>query len=267
MHKLAIAAAVVAASLVLGAAASPPGQSATRGAAGTLTLRGSLQVVSNLLDCPVPDTTAGICAARTGTGFVPGLGRVSEGYAFLGDIDIPACGVGRGRTFAYPVSFVVGGKGEIHFALAEGAGCVSNEAVRVQSQAFTVTGGTGMYAGASGSGTVERKLGANTGNGRIGTETWVGTLVAPGVDVFDITAPTLNGAVNKTVPAPRGAKTMRVRFTVTAQDAVDGARPVLCKPRSASRFKVGKTTVTCTAVDSSGNVGAKRFTVTVRAMQ
>jgi len=264
MHKLAIAAPVVAASLVLGATATPSGESATGGAAGTLVLRGSLQVVSNLLDCPVPDTTAGVCAARTGTGFVSGLGRVSEAYAFLGDIDIPACGVGRGRTFAYPVSFVVAGKGEIHFALAEGAVCVSNEAMRAQSQAFTVTGGTGVYAGASGSGTVERTLGGNTGAGRTGTETWVGTLVAPGVDVFDITAPTLKGAVSKTVRAARGANTMRVRFAVIAQDAVDGARPVVCNPRSGTRFKLGKTTVRCSAVDTSGNVAGARFVVTVR---
>ena len=267
MHKLAIAVAVVAGSLVLGATATPSGQGAPARASGTLQLRGTLQVVSNLLECPIPDTTAGICAARTGTGLLSGVGRVTEKYAFLGDIDIPACGVGRGKTFAYPVSLVVFGKGEIHFALAEGATCVSNEAVRVQSQSFTVTGGTGIYAGASGNGTVARTLGAGTEIGRLGTETWIGTLVAPAVDVFDVTVPTLNGAVSKTVRAPRGAKTMRVRFTVTAQDAVDGPRLVRCKPTSASRFKVGKTTVTCTAADTSGNVGAVRFTVTVRAMQ
>jgi len=267
MHKLAIAVAVVAASLVLGATAAPPGQGAPVRASGTLQLRGTLQVVSNLLECPVPDTTAGICAARTGAGLLPGLGRVTEKYAFLGDIDIPACGPGRGKTFAYPVSLVVVGKGELQLALAEGATCVSNEAVRVQSQSFTVTGGTGIYAGASGSGTVARTLGGATEIGRLGTETWSGTLVAPGVDVFDITAPTLIGAVSKTVRAPRGAKTVRVRFTVTAQDAVDGPRPVLCKPTSAGRFKVGRTTVTCRAADTSGNVGAVRFTVTVRARQ
>jgi hypothetical protein len=93
----------------------------------------------------------------------------------------------------------------------------------------------------------------------------MGTLVAPGVDVFDITVPTLNGAVNKTVRAPRGAKTMRVRFTVTAQDAVDGALPAVCKPRPGSRFKLGKTPVACVANDKSGNTSTARFTITVRA--
>jgi hypothetical protein len=163
---------------------------------------------------------------------------------------------------------VVLGKGTIHFALAEGEKCVPNEGIRVQSQAFTVTGGTGIYAGASGSGTVERVLHGATASGlRRTTQTWIGALIAPGVDVFDTTAPTLKGAANRTVRAPRGATTARVRYTVTAQDEVDGARPVQCKPTSGSRFKVGKTTVTCTAADTSGNASAKRFTVTVRALQ
>jgi hypothetical protein len=237
---------------------------ATVRASGTLELRGTLRLVSNQSSCPLPNTTAGVCAARTGTGLVSGLGSVSEAYAFLADIDLPACGVGSGKTQAYPVSLVVAGKGEIHASLAEGATCVGNERVRIQAQRFTITGGTGAYAGASGSGTVERTLGADTAIGRIGTETWTGTLVASQVD-FDVTRPTLTGAANKTVRAPEGAKAARVRFTVVARDAVDGARPVTCKPRSGSPFKVGRTQVTCTARDTSGNAASARFTVTVRA--
>jgi hypothetical protein len=245
--------------------AAGAGDGARLRATATLELRGSLRLVSNQLDCPLPTTTAGVCAGRNGTGLVPGLGRVSEAYAFLADLDLPPCAVGRGRTLAYPVTFVVAGKGQIQFALAEGATCVGQEAVRTQSQAFTVTGGTGIYAGASGSGTVERALGSVRASGeRVGTETWRGTLVAPQVE-FDIARPTLAGAVGRTVRAARGATTARVRFTVTARDAVDGVRPVACKPRSGSRFRIGKTRVTCTATDTSGNTAAARFTVTVRA--
>jgi len=220
--------------------------------------------VSDQLNCPLPTTTAGVCARRTGKGLISGLGSVSESYAFLADLDLPPCEVGTGRTRAYAVSFVVAAKGEIHFALAEGATCVRQEAVRTQTQAFTITGGTGIYEGASGSGTVERILGSITTIGRVGPVTWRGRLVAPGA-VFDITRPTLSGASNRTVRAPRGAKTARVRFAVTADDAVDGARPVTCRPRSGSRFPLGKTRVTCTAADTSGNTAAARFFVTVRA--
>jgi hypothetical protein len=251
--------------LLVAAGAAARGVAQGNGATGTLGLRGTLRLVSNQLDCPLPTTTAGVCAGRSGRGLVPGLGSVSEAYAFLADLDLPPCAVGSGRTLSYPVTFVVAGKGQIDFALAEGATCVRQEAVRTQSQAFTVTGGTGIYAGASGSGTVERTLGASMASGeRVGTETWAGTLVAPAVE-FDTVRPTLAGAVGRTVRAARGAATARVRFAVTARDAVDGARPVACKPRSGSRFRLGKTRVTCTATDTSGNAAAARFTVTVRA--
>ena len=71
------------------------------------------------------------------------------------------------------------GKGEIHFAIAGAAQCVSQEAVRTQGQTFTVTGGTGIYAGASGSGTVERKLGTATDTGRSAWPEWNSTPLRP----------------------------------------------------------------------------------------
>ena len=86
----------------------------------------------------------------------------------------------------------------------------------------------------------------------------------PGFE-FDTTPPTLTGAMNKTVRARKRAKIARVTFRVTAQDDRDGARPVSCVPRSASRFRIGKTRVQCSAVDTSGNSATARFTVTVRA--
>ena len=107
-------------------------------------------------------------------------------------------------------------------------------------------------------------LGGPTPTGRSGTETWTGTLEVPGLE-FDVTRPTLSGAVNKTVRAPRRAERVRVRFTVTAKDAVDGSVPGRCRPRSGNRFKLGKTRVTCAATDKSGNTATAKFIVTVRA--
>ena len=54
---------------------------------------------------------------------------------------------------------------------------------------FSITGGTGIYAGASGSGTVERILSGLTPSGRRGTETWTGTLAVPGGDPLPIRRP------------------------------------------------------------------------------
>lgn len=90
--------------------------------------------------------------------------------------------------------------------------------------------------------------------------------VAGAIDVpaADTTPPTLSGAKNKSVRATRGAKRLRVRYTVRAQDAIDGSVPVTCTPRSGSFFKLGRTKVECSATDSSGNAAKARFTVTVK---
>jgi hypothetical protein len=192
------------------------------------------------------------------------LESVSESYTWLADLERPPCSAGSGRALEYPVRFVVASKGEIEFALAEGTECVQQGGVRTQTQASTVTGGTGIYQGASGSGTVERVLGGPTATGaRRGRETWTGTFNVPGLE-FDITPPTVSGAVAKTVRAPRGARDVRVVYVVTARDAVDGPVPVTCRPRSGSRFRIGRTVVTCSATDSSGNTRTARFAITVK---
>ncbi len=181
---------------------------------------------------------------------------------FLANVGPPSCSAGFGRALAYAVRLVVAAKGEIHLSLAEGAQCVDQDAVRTQTQAFTITGGTGIYAGASGNGMAERTLGGETATGRVGRETWTGTLSVQGVE-FDLTAPTITGAVGKTVRAARSARSVRVAYSVSAQDDVDGSLPVSCRPRSRSPFPIGRTVVRCTATDTSGNTRATRFTITV----
>jgi hypothetical protein len=56
-----------------------------------------------------------------------------------------------------------------------------------------------------------------------------------------------------------------VRYSVRAVDAVDGAVKISCRPPSGSRFRVGTTTVTCTAQDRSGNRASGDFEVRVSA--
>ena len=259
-----VALVTLAAAIFVGTSAAVP---ATSGATsvGTLNLHGRLALNSHLTACPPGTAGFTMCGARTGKGLVPGLGTVTESYTFLFSEGPPTCpDTGSGKALAYPDRLVVADKGEIDVSFAEGADCLDIEAVRTQTQSFVITGGTGIYAGASGSGTAERVLGGATPTGRSGTETWTGTLEVPGLE-FDVTRPTLSGAVNKTVRAPRRAKRVRVRFTVTAKDAVDGSVPGRCRPRSGNRFKLGKTRVTCAATDKSGNTATAKFIVTVRA--
>lgn len=54
-----------------------------------------------------------------------------------------------------------------------------------------------------------------------------------------------------------------VTYAATAFDAVDGDIAPVCAPASGALFKLGKTTVTCTAVDAHGNVATGSFDVTV----
>lgn len=56
----------------------------------------------------------------------------------------------------------------------------------------------------------------------------------------------------------------RVRYTVKATDAVDASVTAACKPRSGSLFKVGHTTVKCSATESSANTATAKFAITVK---
>jgi hypothetical protein len=230
-------------------------------AAGTLNLQESLRLLaSDPVACPPeapPNPTE--CRARTGTGSVRGLGTVSATYIWAYRIGPPTCTPDLAKPLATTGRLTVQGKGEIRFSLADGARCVPQEPVRNEPQDFTITGGTGAFEGASGSGVLTRTVTAGAGS-----ERWTGTLVAPAVE-FDLTPPTFSGAKSKTVRAPKGAKRVRVIYKVTTNDAVDGRVAATCAPRSGGRFRIGRTIVRCSAADSSANAGRASFSVTVKA--
>jgi hypothetical protein len=176
--------------------------------------------------------------------------------------DFTRCGPGDVVILGYTTSLSVVGKGEISVSVADAPCLLADLDALNATGSFTVTGGTGTYAGASGSGRIERAAGFQSG-GATGTDTWTGTLIVPGLE-FDLTSPVMSGAANKSAKAKRGARNARVTYHVTAQDDRDGTLPVACTPASGSRFKVGKTRVTCEAVDSSANKTNSSFTVTVK---
>jgi HYR domain-containing protein len=119
-----------------------------------------------------------------------------------------------------------------------------------------VTGGAGAYAGATGSGTI-RFRSHTEGSPRTISIAFTGSLDVPGL-TFDTTAPVFSGVKNRVVKTTsrRGA---RVRFSIRATDAADGPLPVACTPKSGARFRVGKTRVSCSAVDGSGNEAKTSF--------
>ena len=237
-------------------AAQSTGNASRAAVAGSLDFQGLIRVTSvALTSCP---TTALGCRERKGTSGIPGLGAITESYVWSYGAGSPPCAADLVKPLATTGRLVVAGKGELRFTMAEGTKCVDVDPVRDEPQTFTITGGTGVYEGASGSGTVTRSL-----EGGVGSETWAGRLVAPGVD-FDVTPPTLSGATSKTARAPKGAKSVRVTYKVSASDTTDGQIPVACVPRSGSRFPLGRTIVKCSATDSSANTTNASFRITVQ---
>jgi hypothetical protein len=81
--------------------------------------------------------------------------------------------------------------------------------------------------------------------------------------VVDTTPPalTLPGTITAEATGPGGAA---VTFTVSANDLVDGSRPVTCDHASGSTFPLGSTTVQCTATDTHNNTAHGSFTVLVQ---
>ena len=198
-------------------------------------LRGTVPFVSNPTACPAGTPEVVVCHGRTGTGLIPGLGRVTETYVFMADptpCPNTAGTIEAATILAYDARLSVEGKGILNLSLAGIPQCIPAAGVPGASpQAFTVTSGTGIYAGASGSGTLTRIAGPPGLNVK-GADTWTGTISVPGVVQFDLTAPTISGAMAKAVRVPRKAKQVRVTYQLTATDDVDGAVPVSCRPPS-----------------------------------
>jgi hypothetical protein len=223
---------------------------------GTLHLASGLAITWHKTACPTGTPSTGLCFAVQGQGVVPGLGQATELYTYVAD-DAYTPG---STTVHFTAAIKIADKGEIdasgvvqeHFC-----GC---EALATRF-AFTVSGGTGAYAGAQGSGSViDDRWGTGKGAGK---DTWSGTLMVPGY-TFDTQRPTIKGALPKVVKAPAAAKLVRVTYKVTARDPDEGSLPTICKPRSGSRFKLGPTTVRCTATDANGNTAKASFQVRVK---
>jgi hypothetical protein len=123
---------------------------------------------------------------------------------------------------------------------------------------WVVTGGTGVYEGATGSGT--QNVRPEDDGDEVNTH-YVGSVSVPGVE-FDKTAPVLQGVPRRLMV--RSARPAIVKYRPpTAVDAVDGAVAVTCLPRSGARFRIGPTVVRCAATDSSANERAATFVVAV----
>ena len=248
---------------------------AARRATGSLNLHGFFSVGAHVQTCPPngpPEQHD--CYVFQGSGTIRGLGRVTDqhGLMTVGAVDGP--GPACAHVIFGPIALTVAGKGQIDASVTVDPACNG------VPTGFVITGGTGDFTGASGSGTFvpgivqagkwfdlggdDQDPDADDILGEWHTDTWTGSLTAGGY-TFDLTPPAIGGAHSKAVIAPRGAKHVRVHFAVKAKDAVDGSVPVSCKPRSGSLFRIGRTSVKCSASDSSANTAHSHLTITVRS--
>jgi HYR domain len=235
---------------------------ASGSAAGTLTLTMQVVIADDFRICP-PGTPAAAtgCFSRKGAADVRGLGRVEESWDPVVDETGAGCGPASLRFFPSTARFTVSGKGAIDVQVKGACLPFTPPSPVVGTETYTVTGGSGKFAGASGAGTLKQ---LSNGPGEPGHDAWSGTLVVPGFE-FDLAPPTITGAADIRVRAPRKAQRIRVRYHVSARDDVDGPVPVACKPKSGSFFRVGRRTIVrCSAEDTSANTQTAQFAITVR---
>jgi hypothetical protein len=230
--------------------------SASRGrAAGTLQLPDTfLKGSYDGTDCPQGTPDGDLCWAINTKGVVRGLGAVTASGVLVVSGPHTDCEVWQSTP-----TLTVAGKGTIVLSVKTPSGTCFNGAGGPVNAGlvFTVTGGTGAFAGASGSGTED-----TSGVGQLqASDSLSGTIDAPAT-TFDLTPPVITG-VSRVVHVAKGKKSIRVRYAVSAKDAVDGSMPATCTPASGTTFKIGRTRVTCTATDSSANTATAGFTITV----
>lgn len=229
---------------------------------GTLAVSGTFTSAFHGVNCPAGSPATTNCYQEVGIGgdAIAGLGNVKATYSLIQDDFGSACGHVHAR-----IPVVVAGKGEIDLE-TKTTGCIKPESPDVfPTSTVTVSGGTGVYAGASGSGTLEYRNVEQGGVTGRSTITWTGTVNVAGL-AFDVTAPRITGATSRVVKT-RLAKGVRVRYSVKATDATDGTVAAACLPKSGSLFHVGRTTVTCNPTDSSGNSVTARFIITVKRVR
>ena len=217
---------------------------ATPAETGKLTFHSELAWRGHRVDCPAGTPASVVCRQHEGSGVIPGLGAVTERYLFLNQTGTAEC-PGNYRVLALSIQFIVGTKGTIQITSAPSTDCMpEGQAVTLNFPSFTITGGSGIYSGASGTGTFRKLLrpasaGAFPEPGMaIGKDIWDGTVLVPGL-AFDTTAPVLRGAVTKTVVAARGREACArqipsfLRSTRrTAQSPFPAGRPRAASSRS-----------------------------------
>jgi hypothetical protein len=138
----------------------------------TIPLHAVLHVSWGGTSCPKGSSGSTTCYRNVGQGSVRGLGSATERY-LLRAVDDAGC-----VTWRFTAALAVSHRGLLRVA-ARNKGCFS--AMQASGTVyFTVTGGTGAFAHAQGTGSI-RTVASETSPGRgTATDTWAGRLIVPG---------------------------------------------------------------------------------------
>jgi HYR domain len=249
MRNVALRCLVVSAAFVL----VPLGSAAS---SSTLKIKATFASEGNgLTPCPAGTPVTTECYAQSSKTVVRGLGTATLRLMMFVDRSEAAC-----EHWRIEGTLGAGTEGGASFT-GTNEGCPANHSGTARVD-YTFVSGSGSFSGASGTGTIDFSL-VQTPSGENVHMSWNGELAVPGY-TFDTTPPTFRGIRNKLVKAPKRATRARVRYSVAANDAVDGSVRTRCSPASGAWFRVGRTTVKCAAIDKHANPASATFRVTVR---
>ena len=110
--------------------------------------------------------------------------------------------------------------------------------------------------------TIDLSVGYGANATYFNDSTGVAMVITPIVAPLDVTSPLLTLPGPLSAPAETAAGAV-VHFQISAVDDVDPAPVVGCQPSSGTTFAVGRTVVTCQAMDGSGKIASGTFDVVV----
>lgn len=148
MRRMAIAGILVAA-LAAGAEAT----GAPERASGSMAVNSTLRSAREATPCPPGTSERSTCFRYTAETTIRGLGRLTTAYTKLITLGDPDCEV----LFLNPAVLEVVGKGAVEFSTVRKTCWRFQLPTTIGPFEFTVTGGSGRYAGASGSLTFTRR--------------------------------------------------------------------------------------------------------------
>ena len=166
---------ILTAAVVFGATGALDAGGGTERMTGTFNLQVAIPFVSEPGPCPPGTAVGDICHTRTteSPALIEGIGYVTATYTIV--VTFAGCPTGTSRALSYPARLKIAQRGDLNLALAEYPGCLEEAKVPATPQTFTVTGGSGAFAGASGTGAVNR-VADLPGSRVFGTDTWTATI-------------------------------------------------------------------------------------------